>query len=45
MSKAIHDMAKKYYEDGKWNRAQIDHLYELGRLTEEEYRDIVGDKE
>ena len=45
MSKAVHDMAKKYYEAGKWNRAQIDHLYELGRLTEAEYKDIVGENE
>lgn len=43
MSK-VYEMAKKYYPD-KWNRAQIDHLYELGRLTEEEYKDIVGEEE
>lgn len=44
MSKTIYDMAKKYYPE-KWNRAQIDHLYELGRLTREEYEDIIGEKE
>ena len=41
MSKAVYDMAKKYYPD-KWKRAQIDHLYEIGRLTQEEYEDIIG---
>lgn len=43
MSAAVYKMAKKYYDEGLWNRAQIDHLYEIGRLTEEEYRDIVGE--
>ena len=43
MSKTIYDMAKKYYPE-KWKRAQIDHLYELGRLTREEYEDIIGEK-
>lgn len=42
MSRSVYEMAKKYYDSGKWKRAQIDHLYELGRLTEEEYRDIIG---
>ena len=42
MSAAVYKMAKKYYEEGKWNRAQIDHLYEIGKLTEAEYRDIIG---
>lgn len=40
---AVYVMAKKYYNSGKWNRAQIDHLYEIGRLTEEEYLDIIGE--
>ena len=44
MSKVIYDMAKKYYPE-KWNRAQIDHLLEIGRLTQEEYDDIIGEKE
>lgn len=44
MSKAVYDMAKKYYPE-KWNKAQIDHLYELGRLTKEEYEDIIGGDE
>lgn len=45
MSKAIYDLAKKYYPD-KWNRAMIEKLYNDGKLTEEEYREIIGeDKE
>lgn len=42
---AVYVMAKKYYNEGKWNRAQIDHLYEIGRLTQEEYEDIIGENE
>ena len=35
-------IAKKNYDNGMWNRAMIDHLLELGRLTQEEHDDIVG---
>lgn len=41
MSK-VYEMAKKYYPD-KWNREMIDHLLEIGRLTQEEYDDIIGE--
>ena len=41
MSKVIYDMAKKYYPD-KWSKAHLDHLLEIGRLTQEEYDDIIG---
>lgn len=41
MSKAIYDMAKKYYPD-KWNRAMIDKLHIDGKLTDKEYEDIIG---
>lgn len=44
MSRSIYEMAKKYYQEGKWNRAQIDNLYAKGRLIEEEYRDIIGEE-
>ena len=33
MSRSIYEMAKKYYQEGKWNRAQIDNLYAKGRLV------------
>ena len=36
----VYEMAKKYYPD-KWNRAQIDHLYEIDKLTEEEYNQYL----
>lgn len=38
---SVYKMAKKYYPDS-WNREMIDHLLELGRLTQEEYDDIIG---
>ena len=41
MSKAIYEMAKKYYPD-KWNRAMIDNLHDTGKLTDKEYEDIIG---
>ena len=45
MSKAVYDMAKKYYPD-KWNKAMIDKLYKDGKLTKAEYENIIGeDKE
>lgn len=43
MSAAVYKMAKKYYDEGLWNRAQIDHLLEIGRLTQEEHDAIVGE--
>lgn len=35
-------MAKANYPE-RWNRAMIDHLLEIGRLTQEEYDDIIGE--
>jgi hypothetical protein len=35
-------LAKEYYPE-KWNREMIDHLLEIGRLTKEEYDDIIGE--
>lgn len=39
---SIYEKAKEYYPD-KWNRAMIDRLYAAGKLTDEEYHDIVGE--
>ena len=39
---SVYKMAKKYYPD-KWNRAMIDNLFEMGKLTQAEYDDIIGD--
>lgn len=43
MSAAVYKMAKKYYDEGLWTKAQVDHLYEIGRLTKAEYDDIIGE--
>lgn len=40
MSKRYYDLAKKNYPT-YWNRAMIDNLHDLGRLTDEEYKDII----
>ena len=42
MSSVFYEMAKKNYMKGLWNRAMIDHLLKIGRLTQEEHDDIVG---
>ena len=34
-------LAKAYYPD-KWNRPMVDRLFEEGKLTQEEYDDVVG---
>ena len=44
MSKVFYDLAKKNYPTF-WNRAMIDNLYALGRLSEEEYREIIREEE
>ena len=37
-----YELAKKYYPK-YWNKARIDALYKAGKLTEAEYKDIVGE--
>lgn len=39
MSKAIYEMAKKYYPR-LWNDERLDALKEAGKLTDKEYKDI-----
>ena len=41
---SVFEMAKKYYPT-KWNKAMIDHLLEIGRLTQEEHDEIIGEDE
>lgn len=36
---------KMYYKKGLWKKAMVDNLLKLGKITEEEYREIVGDSE
>lgn len=38
---AIYNMAKKYYPD-LWNFQRVELLYNNGKLTEEEYNDVIG---
>ena len=40
--KTIFEMAKNYYPR-LWDINRINALYEAGKLTEEEYKSIVGD--
>lgn len=44
MSKRYYDLAKKNYPT-YWNRAMIDNLHDLGRLTDDEYEDIISSDE
>lgn len=37
----VFEMAKKYYPL-LWNEKRIEALYKAGKLTEEEYKEIVG---
>lgn len=45
MSQKFYVIAKRNYDAGLWNRAMLENLLELGRLTQAEFDDIVGDKE
>ena len=44
MSKIFYDLAKKNYPDF-WNREMVDNLHNLGRLTDIEYADVIGEEE
>ena len=37
----VFEMAKKYYPR-LWNKKRIDALHDAGKLTDEEYADILG---
>ena len=41
MSKVFYNLAKKNYPD-LWTREMVDNLHNLGRLTDEEYWDVIG---
>lgn len=40
----VYEMAKKYYPR-LWSAERIEKLYKAGKLTEEEYKAIVGNAE
>ena len=39
----VYEMAQKYYPR-LWNKERIDALYEVGKLTEEEYKEIIKEE-
>lgn len=45
MSHRYYLIAKKNYDAGLWNRAMLENLLALGRLTQAEFDDIVGNKD
>ena len=45
MSQKFYVIAKRNYDAGLWNKAMLENLLELGRLTQAEFDDIVGDAE
>ena len=40
MDKTVFELAKKYYPH-LWDEKRIDALYKAGKLTEEEYKQLV----
>lgn len=44
MSQTVYRIAKRNYDAGLWNRSMLENLLNLGRLTQEEFDDIVSDK-
>lgn len=42
MSKVFYNLAKKNYP-ANWNREMVDNLHDLGRLTDDEYADVIGE--
>lgn len=45
MSARYYEIAKRNWEAGLWNKMMLDNLLRLGRLTQEEYDDIIGGKD
>jgi hypothetical protein len=43
MSQTVYKIAKRNYDAGLWNRSMLKNLLSLGRLTQDEFNDIVGD--
>lgn len=34
---------KKYYQRGLWKKAMVDKLLAVGKITEDEYKEIIGE--
>ena len=43
MSQTVYKIAKHNYDAGLWNRSMVENLLNLGRLTQDEFDDIVGE--
>lgn len=39
------NIAKSNYDKGLWNKAMLENLVTLGRITQEEYEEITGENE
>ena len=35
---------KKYYDEGLWSEERVRKMVEIGKITEKEYRNIVGEE-
>lgn len=44
MSQTVYKIAKHNYDAGLWNRSMLENLLNLGRLTQDEFDDIVGEE-
>ena len=38
-----YEKVKKYYDDGKWSKKWVYNAVNKGWITEEEYKEIVGE--
>lgn len=43
MAQSIFDIAKREYDAGRWKKSRIAALVEAGKLTAEQYEEIVGE--
>lgn len=41
MTKTVFELAKEYYPK-LWNKERIEALHDAGKLTDEQYEDLVG---
>ena len=41
---SVYELAQQYYPR-LWDKSRLEALVEAGRLTEEEYREIVGEED
>ena len=41
---SVYELARQYYPR-LWDKSRLEALVEAGRLTEEEYREIVGEED